>query len=58
MALTARYELTLAVLVLYLGLADGYVKLKLNTSYATLGRDLLLYAIAFGALALPSAGSD
>src|SRR4051794_16886575 len=49
--LSDRYEVTLAVLLLYLGLLDGYVKLKLNTSWATLGRDALLYAIVFGALA-------
>jgi glycosyltransferase involved in cell wall biosynthesis len=49
--LSERYELTLAVLLLYLGLLDGYVKLKLNTSWATLGRDALLYAIVAGALA-------
>src|SRR4051794_1438438 len=49
--LSERYELTLAVLMLYLGLLDGYVKLKLNTSWATLGRDALLYAIVAGALA-------
>ena len=48
--LSERYELTLAVLMLYLGLLDGYVKLKLNTSWATLGRDALLYAIVAGAL--------
>jgi glycosyltransferase involved in cell wall biosynthesis len=48
--LSERYELTLAVLVLYLGLLDGYIKLKLNTSWATLGRDALLYAIVAGAL--------
>lgn len=51
MLVSERYELTLAVLMLYIGLLDGYVKLKLNTSWATLGRDALLYAIVAGALA-------
>jgi glycosyltransferase involved in cell wall biosynthesis len=50
MAVSRRYELTLAVLLLYLGLLDGYIKLKLNTPWATLGRDVLLYAIVIGAL--------
>jgi hypothetical protein len=47
---TARYELTLAVVMLYLGLADGYLKLKTGSDVATLGRDFLLYAIVAGAL--------
>jgi O-antigen ligase len=45
-----RYEVTLAVLLLYLGLLDGVVKLASGSTVATLGRDLLLYAITFGAL--------
>jgi hypothetical protein len=44
-----RYEVTLAVLLLYLGLLDGAVKLASGSSVATLGRDLLLYAIVAGA---------
>jgi O-Antigen ligase len=47
---TARYELTLAVVMLYIGLIDGYFKLKTGSQVATLGRDLLLYAIVIGAL--------
>jgi hypothetical protein len=46
-----RYEYTLAVLLLYLGLLDGYLKLRTNSSTITLVRDALLYAIALGALA-------
>ena len=46
-----NYALTLGVLLLYLGLLDGFVKLGTGISSATLGRDVLLYAIAFGALA-------
>lgn len=46
-----RYHATLAVFTLYLGLADGVVKLGTGSSVATLGRDILLYAIVFGAIA-------
>lgn len=47
---SARFEVTLAVVMLYIGLADGYLKLKTGSSVATLGRDFLLYAIVAGAL--------
>lgn len=50
MLLSERYEWSLAVLMLYIGLADGYLKLSTGSSYATLLRDLLLYAIVAGAL--------
>jgi len=50
MAVSDRYELSLAVLMLYLALVDGYVKLRIDTSWATLIRDLFLYAIVLGAL--------
>jgi hypothetical protein len=49
MFFSERYELTLSVLVLYLGLFDGFLKLKTGSPIATLGRDVLLYAIAGGA---------
>ena len=45
-----RTELSLAVLMVYLAVADGYLKLKTGGSAALLARDLLLYAIAAGAL--------
>lgn len=45
-----RYEITLAVLLLYLGLLDGLVKLTSGSNLATLGRDVLLYAIVLGAI--------
>lgn len=48
--LSERYEVTLAVLLLYLGLADGVVKLASGSQLATLGRDVLLYAIVLGAV--------
>lgn len=45
-----RYEVTLAVLLLYLGLLDGVVKFASGSNLATLGRDILLYAIVLGAV--------
>jgi hypothetical protein len=50
MFFSERYERTLAVLALYLGLFDGFLKLKTGSEVATLGRDVLLYSIAAGAL--------
>lgn len=47
---TDRPQVGLAVLLLYLGLVDGFIKLKLGTELPTLGRDLLLYALAIGML--------
>jgi hypothetical protein len=45
-----RLEVTLAILLLYIGLLDGYAKLGTGSSVATLGRDLILYSVAAGAL--------
>jgi hypothetical protein len=50
MFVSERYEVTLSVLALYLGLLDGFLKLKTGSTLASLGRDVLLYAIALGAL--------
>src|ERR1700690_3443561 len=50
MFFSERYERTLAVLALYLGLFDGFLKLKTGSTVATLGRDVLLYSIASGAM--------
>ena len=50
MFFSERYERTLGVFALYLGLLDGFLKLKKGSTVATLGRDVLLYAIAAGAL--------
>lgn len=50
MFLSENYAATLAVLLLYLGLLDGFLKLKTGLQVATLGRDVLLYAIVGGAL--------
>jgi hypothetical protein len=51
LAVCERSTLTLGILTLYLGLADGYVKLRTGSQYATLGRDVLLYAVCLGMLA-------
>lgn len=48
MLLTDRPQVALAVLLLYVGLIDGFIKLKVGTELPTLGRDLLLYALAIG----------
>lgn len=40
----------LALVLLYLGLADGYVKLRTGVAATTLVRDVLLYAIVVGFL--------
>jgi len=45
-----RIDHTLAALGLYLGLLDGYIKLRTGSPAATLGRDVLVAAIAGGAL--------
>src|SRR4051794_38309677 len=50
MFFSERYEVTLAALALYLGLFDGFLKLKTGSQLATLGRDLLLYAVVAGAI--------
>lgn len=50
MLLSERYEWTLAILMLYVGLADGFLKLSTGSSTVTLIRDLMLYAIAVGFL--------
>ncbi len=49
--LSERVILSSAILLLYLGLADGYVKLSTGSSTVTLARDLLLYGIVAGMLA-------
>ncbi|MGA2009365.1 MAG: hypothetical protein ABSH51_02350 [Solirubrobacteraceae bacterium] len=41
----------LVVFLLYLGLLDGFLKLRTNSSVITLGRDALLFAIELGFLA-------
>lgn len=51
MFFTERLERPLAAFLLYLGLLDGFLKLRTNSSSITLGRDVLLYAIALGFLA-------
>jgi hypothetical protein len=50
MLLSERYELTLGVLLLYLGLADGFLKLSLDNQLAAAGRDVLFGSIVLGAV--------
>jgi hypothetical protein len=50
MFVSPRVELTLAALLLYVCLVDGFVRLKTGEQALTLGRDVLLYAIVFGVL--------
>lgn len=45
-----RVDVSLAVLGLYLGLLDSYLKLRTGSSVVTLARDVLVAAIAGGAL--------
>lgn len=45
-----RVDHTLAAMALYLGLLDGYLKLRTGSSTITLARDALVFAIAAGAL--------
>src|SRR5918999_1539548 len=51
LALSQRYGLTLTLLALYVGLADGYLKLSTGVTEISLVRDVLIAAIAGGALA-------
>ncbi|MEA2269600.1 MAG: hypothetical protein QOC64_2210, partial [Solirubrobacteraceae bacterium] len=51
MFVSERYALSLAVLCLYLGLLDGFLKMATGHQVTTLGRDVLLYGIVGGALA-------
>ena len=48
LALSQRTGLALAVVLLYMGLLDGVIKLKSGGQAATLGRDIVLYAVAAG----------
>jgi len=45
-----RVDRSLAALGLYLGLLDGYIKLRTGSPWITLGRDVLVAAVAAGAL--------
>jgi hypothetical protein len=45
-----RYGFTLALVALYLGLLDGYIKLRTGAEATSLTRDVLLAAICLGAL--------
>ena len=47
---STRYTFTLAALMLFIGLADGYLKLRFGGLAVTALRDALLFAITAGAL--------
>jgi hypothetical protein len=49
-ATTRRPQVALAVLMLYLGLLDGYLKLATGSNLVTFVRDVLLYALVVGLL--------
>jgi hypothetical protein len=49
-ATTRRTQLALVLLMLYLGLLDGYLKLATGSGLVTFVRDVLLYAIVAGVL--------
>lgn len=52
-----RVDRSLAALGLYLGLLDGYVKLRTGSPFMTLARDVLVIAIAGGALLRAMSGN-
>ncbi|MGO9971659.1 MAG: hypothetical protein ACLP01_02275 [Solirubrobacteraceae bacterium] len=49
-ATTRRTALALGLLLLYLGLLDGYLKLATGSNYVTFVRDALLWSLAIGVL--------
>jgi hypothetical protein len=51
LALSRRYGMTLALLALYIGLLDGVIKMRTGVQAASLLRDVLIAAVAGGALA-------
>jgi hypothetical protein len=53
-----RVDHTLAALGLYLGLLDGYIKLSTGSSAVTLARDVLVVAMAAGALVRTSRSGE
>ncbi len=50
LAVSARYEVTLTVLVLYLGLVDGVIKLETANQLVSSLRDLMIAAVCLGAV--------
>ena len=50
LAASARYEVTLTILALYLGLVDGVVKLETANQLASSLRDVMIVAICLGAV--------
>jgi glycosyltransferase involved in cell wall biosynthesis len=58
MAISREYQLSLALLLFWLGLFDGFTRLKTGTPVLTLLRDALLYAIVVGWLIHASVRRD
>jgi hypothetical protein len=50
LVISTRYEITLTVLAIYLGLLDGPLKLESASRLASAGRDIVIAAIALGML--------
>jgi hypothetical protein len=50
LAASARYEVSLTILALYLGLVDGVVKLETASQAASVLRDVMIASICIGAL--------
>jgi hypothetical protein len=50
LVVSTRYEVTLAVLAIYLGILDGPIKLETASTAASAGRDVVIAAIAAGML--------
>ena len=50
LAASARYEITLTFLVIYLGMVDGVVKLETGNQFVSSLRDVMIAAICVGAI--------
>jgi O-antigen ligase len=50
LAASSRYEVTLLVVMVYLGLLDGYLKLRVEGTAVTAIRDVFIYSILVGAV--------
>ncbi len=54
----SRYEVTVTLVILYLGLLDGPVKLLSASQAASAARDVLIFAVVLGMLARMSPGEE
>lgn len=57
-ALTPHHHLPLAVFMVYLGVVDGYVRMRSGVQATTLLHDVLLYGVALGALIRAASRSE